>query len=202
MTSLFLNKKKRPQGVFFTQLVIICSLATLNFSANAGDVADKFRSAFIGDNQPVMNASAEHEKTRGITINATSHLPSDKLGKLGSGCMARAKSVALKINFRHNSKNIQNPADIVDIADSMNSDQLADCYFIVEGHTDALGNDYYNLWLSQKRAEEVKQYLSRNNVDEDRLIVVGKGEDELINQSIPNAAENRRVVFKVVNYDR
>ena len=34
----------------------------------------------------------------------------------------------------------------------------------------------------------------------DRLVVVGKGESDLLNMATPDAAENRRVVFKVINY--
>ncbi len=206
MSSLLLNRQKRPLRVFLPQLISIFSLTALSLSANADNAAEKFKNAFMGD-QPIMNASAEQHsgmKTRGISLNKTkaAQASADNFGNDENGCMARTKSVALKINFQANSKNIQNPAEIAGIADSMNSSQLADCYFIVEGHTDATGNDYYNLWLSQQRAEQVKQYLRQNNVDENRLIVVGKGEDELINRAAPNDAENRRVVFKVVNYSR
>ncbi|MEM9546773.1 MAG: OmpA family protein, partial [Bacteroidota bacterium] len=37
--------------------------------------------------------------------------------------------------------------------------------FQVIGHTDQDGSDAYNMELSQRRAEEVKQYLMQNGVD-------------------------------------
>jgi len=185
----------------------ISSLSILSFSVNADNsVTFKFKNAFMVE-QTAMNTSSAQQlkvKTRGIILKKSQPLSAnnvnDQKNIFKNGCMARSKSVALDINFRTNSKNIQKPAEITGIASAMNSNQLADCYFIVEGYTDATGNNYYNLWLSQKRAEQVKQYLHQHNVDENRLIVVGKGEGELINHTVPNAPENRRVVFKVVNY--
>ncbi len=115
-------------------------------------------------------------------------------------CLAAKQSVAVNINFKANSSDVSDTALIKKIASAMNSGQLEKCYFVIEGHTDASGNDYYNLWLSQQRADKVKSYLSQYHVDSDRLVVVGKGEGELLNRNAPESKENRRVVFKVINY--
>ncbi len=47
-----------------------------------------------------------------------------------------------------------------------------------------------------KHAGQIKYHLSQYDVSVYRLVVVGKGEEELFNTSIPNAAENRHVVFQ------
>jgi len=67
---------------------------------------------------------------------------------------------------------------------------------VVEGHTDAVGSDTYNLTLSQRRAAAVKEYLvSVHGIDAARLKDVGYGLFRPIEGTDPLAAENRRVQF-------
>jgi len=66
----------------------------------------------------------------------------------------------------------------------------------VEGHTDAVGSDAYNLELSRGRARAVRDYLvQRHGIDAARLKTVGHGEGRPIADSDPYAAVNRRVQF-------
>lgn len=46
---------------------------------------------------------------------------------------------------------------------------------VIEGHTDAKGDDDYNKRLSEARAEAVEEYLNRNGVDAARLRTIGLG---------------------------
>jgi outer membrane protein OmpA-like peptidoglycan-associated protein len=65
----------------------------------------------------------------------------------------------------------------------------------VEGHTDALGSDAYNLVLSQRRAAAVAAYLQhQQGIDRARLVVLGLGEGMPL---FANAYDprNRRVQF-------
>jgi outer membrane protein OmpA-like peptidoglycan-associated protein len=67
--------------------------------------------------------------------------------------------------------------------------------FLIEGHTDASGGLQYNMVLSRRRAEAVKDYLVREaHVAPSRLQTVGKGPSEPVNAADPYAPENRRVV--------
>ena len=69
---------------------------------------------------------------------------------------------------------------------------------LIEGHTDKKGTAAYNMELSKRRADAVKDYLVREmGVPADRLETVGRGFSEPANPGNPNAPENRRVV--VVN---
>ncbi len=52
----------------------------------------------------------------------------------------------------------------------------------VNSHTDSRGNDAYNLWLSQKRAESTMKYMISNGVNHNRLDREGYGETKLINE--------------------
>ncbi len=67
--------------------------------------------------------------------------------------------------------------------------------FLIEGHTDASGGLQYNMVLSRRRADAVKDYLVQDSgVAPSRLQTVGKGPTEPVKGSDPYAAENRRVV--------
>ncbi len=49
---------------------------------------------------------------------------------------------------------------------------------MVTGHTDRIGAEAYNQKLSERRANNVKNYLATQGVDSSRLQAVGKGESE------------------------
>jgi outer membrane protein OmpA-like peptidoglycan-associated protein len=74
------------------------------------------------------------------------------------------------------------------------------------GHTDSKGSEAYNLELSKKRAEAVKQWLvSQAEIDPNRIDTIGKGESE---PAVPNTnpdgsdnpegrQKNRRVEVRI-----
>lgn len=49
---------------------------------------------------------------------------------------------------------------------------------LVTGHADRIGSDAYNLQLSQRRADAVKDYLVEQGVDSARIQTASKGESE------------------------
>jgi outer membrane protein OmpA-like peptidoglycan-associated protein len=54
--------------------------------------------------------------------------------------------------------------------------QYPDTRIRIEGHTDSTGPEEYNLYLSQRRAEAVKQLLASKVVYPDRMTAIGYGE--------------------------
>ena len=62
-----------------------------------------------------------------------------------------------------------------EIAAMLRSDEPAEVTVI--GHTDKLGDKAFNLKLSQRRAEAVRDYLVRKGVPPSRLKAVGRGEE-------------------------
>jgi OOP family OmpA-OmpF porin len=70
----------------------------------------------------------------------------------------------------------------------------------LQGHTDSRGADAYNLELSQRRADSVRDYLISQGLDARRLQARGYGETQPIADNATKAgqAENRRVVMKVI----
>ena len=70
----------------------------------------------------------------------------------------------------------------------------------VEGHTDSQGNHDKNTQLSKERADSVRTYLIKKNVEPDRLISAGYGPDVPIadNKTSAGREANRRVEFHIV----
>ena len=68
---------------------------------------------------------------------------------------------------------------------------------LIQGHTDSVGGDAYNLALSDRRAKAVFDYLSSRGVDPARVKSEGKGEAEPIadNKTAEGRQENRRVML-------
>jgi len=69
----------------------------------------------------------------------------------------------------------------------------------VQGHTDSVGNDNFNLKLSQKRAESVRNYLIKKGISSDRMVPKGYGENVPIadNRTKEGRDQNRRVEFVI-----
>jgi len=70
----------------------------------------------------------------------------------------------------------------------------------VVGHTDDVGDDAYNMDLSEKRAAAVSQYLIDSGVDGSKMVAIGAGESQPIttNTTEQGRAENRRVEVLVL----
>lgn len=67
----------------------------------------------------------------------------------------------------------------------------------IGGHTDSDGEEAFNLNLSQKRAEAVKQQLIKMGIAADRFMAKGYGETKPVsdNSTVQGKANNRRVEF-------
>lgn len=73
----------------------------------------------------------------------------------------------------------------------------AETVITIEGHTDAVGSDAYNLALSRERALSVRDYLvGRHGIDASHLKTAGYGEGRPIEGRDPFDGVNRRVEFR------
>jgi len=77
--------------------------------------------------------------------------------------------------------------------------ELKDYGFEIAGHTDAAGDDGYNMTLSRRRAEAVAAYLGRaHRVPKARLEAKGYGETALAEPAEPTSPRNRRVEVRTL----
>jgi OOP family OmpA-OmpF porin len=111
----------------------------------------------------------------------------------------------LRINFDTNKWNVKKIyyPEIKKIADTLKANP--NLKIEIAGYTDDKGDDKYNLWLSKKRAQAVKNILVNvYNVDPRRIVAKGYGEKyPLVPNTTPtNRALNRRVeIVDITNLD-
>ncbi len=137
--------------------------------------------------QPPPKTGPATRSLRNLTVEAAPAAPAPK------------PSLSLLIQFDFDSARVKPESQqlLTNLSQALQSQELRDSKFAVEGHTDAKGAAEYNMRLSQQRADAVRDYLKSHGVPEARLVAAGKGSTELANAADPAAAENRRV--RIVN---
>ncbi len=121
------------------------------------------------------------------------------------GCPEMAKAdiqkitlIASKIFFETNSAKLKaiSNAQLDGLVDILKRNDAVN--LTIEGYTDNVGDDAYNMKLSQERTESVKQYLESKGVSGTRLTAVGYGETRPIgdNTKATGRSQNRRVELK------
>ena len=80
-------------------------------------------------------------------------------------------------------------------------EQSPDRSVAIEGHTDSMGSDSFNMMLSDNRANSVKAALVAKGVRAERIVTVGKGEGVPVasNDNSAGRQQNRRVEIIVSN---
>ncbi len=77
----------------------------------------------------------------------------------------------------------------------------------LSSHTDCRGDNKYNQWLSQRRAQKAVEYLANKGISADRMVPYGAGETQLLNKcrdGIQCTEEehqmNRRTEFEIIDF--
>ena len=120
-------------------------------------------------------------RTRGITVNVAS--------------ADQGRASFNTIQFEHDSAKLTQESmdQLTELGKALSNDRLVNESFVIEGHTDAYGDNQYNKDLSLRRAMTVKEFLAtQEGIPEYRLQVIGKGEEEPQTDD-PYDPENRRV---------
>jgi outer membrane protein OmpA-like peptidoglycan-associated protein len=107
----------------------------------------------------------------------------------------RKKLVLEGVHFEFD-KDTLRPEDIAEIdRNVVGLDQWGKINIEVAGHTDSRGSDAYNLDLSQRRAETIRDYLVSKGIEAERLVAKGYGETQPVadNASDEGRFSNRRV---------
>jgi len=114
---------------------------------------------------------------------------------------APEKIVLRGINFDFDKSNIK--PEFVPVLDEAVEilKKHPDTNIIIEGYTDWIGTEKYNLGLSKRRAASVCKYLVEKGISKNSLKTVGYGEANPIadNHTPEGRSMNRRVVFKILD---
>lgn len=107
----------------------------------------------------------------------------------------------LLISFRTGSSELtdRSKANARTFVTAMNRPELSDATFEIGGHTDATGSPARNRILAQQRADAVRQFMTEQGADPNRLKAVGYGSDQPVDAKNPDAAVNRRVEARRLN---
>lgn len=120
------------------------------------------------------------------------------------GCPIEKQSpIVLKgVTFEFDSSKLTMSAEnrLDNVVDALEAS--SDVRFRIDGHTDSVGSESYNLGLSQRRVESVREYLTNGGIDTRRITATeGHGESEPVatNETAAGRAQNRRVELSVVS---
>jgi outer membrane protein OmpA-like peptidoglycan-associated protein len=124
-----------------------------------------------------------------------------KVERVGEGIKITFKS-GLLFNTGEATLQEQARTDLVKLSATLN--KYADTKVLIEGHTDDVGSDEFNMDLSQKRAQAVAAQLSTNQVDPARCTLMGYGEAQPVmdNDSPDGRQANRRVELAIFANDK
>jgi len=169
------------------------------------------------DNDGIIDANDNCPTTKaGVKVNANGcELDSDNDGVVDSmdkclttkagvkvneaGCEVLTAPAALGIVFETNSDKIKND-EIAKFEKYVNYlEMVPTANIVLEAHTDSVGNENYNLDLSQRRANSTKSQLVSMGISEDRITAIGYGETKplVANDTAENMALNRRVTARI-----
>jgi len=87
--------------------------------------------------------------------------------------------------------------NLIDFASVLS--KYPDTNILIEGHSDSIGEDKYNKWLSDRRSNSVKNFLSDNGIQSKRMETQGYGEKKPIgdNTKAEGRQANRRVEIAI-----
>jgi OOP family OmpA-OmpF porin len=141
------------------------------------------KATIVGCDGVVLDAQVEVIKGQGTGLVAAVSIPAATLFAFDSDVLSEAGKQAIE-EYRKTLK-----------------PELAEAYAgVVVGHTDSTGDANYNLDLSKRRANNVRQYLVSTGVAEEKLRILGRGAKDPIasNETSEGRAQNRRVELVVI----
>jgi len=112
-------------------------------------------------------------------------------------------SFDITLNFPLNSTELtaESRSRLDRVAKALTEPSTNNMEIIISGHTDARGSAEYNLLLSDRRAQAVRQFLiNERGIDPKRLVAKGYGKTRPLFPSDPYNDLNRRVQFQNANY--
>ena len=117
-----------------------------------------------------------------------------------NGCALDKTFILRGVNFEFDSDRLTPEAKEILKQVAQTLQAYPDVKVEIAGHTDAIGTDAYNLGLSEKRAVAVKNFLTTETVDANRMSPNGYGESQPIdtNDTDDGRAKNRRVELRVI----
>ena len=165
---------------------------------------DKIIEFFKSDsvNQPEETSNVDpntsSKKFSGIRTRSLKFIDASKSPKKFSPVThaLKEKAISLEILFDYNSAMLTPAAkeQLRPVGSALSSNDLAGFRYRIEGHTDILGGDEFNMDLSRRRAKAVQEFLvQESGLSPSLTQIVGKGKNDLADKNNPTSEVNRRV---------
>jgi len=203
------SKAKEEFEIDNWKINIYTSAGSLFKSFNGkGDVPKEIKWDGLSETKDIVESAADYF----IQLTAT-----DKAGNIGKtkksklqvdilvivterGLKMRISNIEFGFN-RHNLK--RNGKKILNRVKEL-LDKYERYDVIIEGHTDDIGKEEYNLKLSERRGESVRNYLIKKGIEKTRLQFFGMGETVPLyeNKNNENRRRNRRVEFLLIKKEQ
>lgn len=140
-------------------------------------------------------------KTRGLKFidaskSASKHQPAKHALHKAATHALKEKAISLEVLFDYNSANLTPAAkeQLRPVGSALSSNELTGFRYRIEGHTDIIGGDQFNIDLSRRRAQAVKEFLTQQaGLKPSSTHIVGKGKQDLADKKNPASEVNRRV---------
>lgn len=156
--------------------------------------AEEIGRILFGPRTDEANISPSNPKlTRGINLSPKTPNPVTVM----QGSVTERVGVSFPIEFGFNSFEINSnsKAYLDKVGEMLISQNYRNKRLIIEGHTDAKGSDGYNLYLSERRAHAVSDFLTKYyGISPTRFKVTGLGKSRSLTRD-PYDGKNRRVEF-------
>lgn len=170
--------------------------------AGIGAAAGAVVGAVVGEGEAdKILAGAALGAGLGAGIGAYMDAQEEKLARIPGTTVERVDRDKLLIHFNNDllfgfdsaALNSQSQETLYEVSDVVQS--FPKTAVVVQGHTDAIGSETYNLSLSRKRAQAVNIHLADLGIEPARMMAVGYGESEprASNNSEAGRSLNRRV---------
>ncbi len=169
-----------------------------------GDVPSLLKWDGVGDNGELVESASDYD-VQFTAVDSAGNVSETATDKISVDILVIVTERGLKmrvsnIEFAFGSATLRKRG--TDILDRVYRilEKYSSYDVVVEGHTDDVGDEEYNLKLSEKRALAVKNYLAGKGSDEKRLKYVGMGESSPFypNTNEENRRRNRRVEFLLI----
>lgn len=152
----------------------------------------------LNSDTAMVTTHAKEDLSSRLKSKQDSVATSTAVGKLHHEALILERAT-LNFNFEFNSANVNEKTAIYldDLAKALNDNPELKLH--LEGHTDNVGSQKFNLKLSHYRAQTMKDYLVKRGVDPSRISIAGKGMSDPLNDNGTEAkrALNRRVELTI-----
>lgn len=155
----------------------------------------------------VLNRVAGEDQPAGVAEDTPAVAPTEPQAVTGPQSAPESGAVSLRtsVPFEHNAYELTMPAmlEVEKVADLMQT--YPRTRVTLTGRADATGSPAYNMLLSNQRAAQVAGYLEKRGIDDDRITLVGMGEESPVAlNSYPDGSDaplgrylNRQVTVEI-----